>query len=121
MLSCSCPEYVDGSWEYIEPDDFTILQANKRKRCCSCKELINIGATCIEFKRHRYPKNDIEDRIYGYDSEIEIASLFLCEKCGDQYFNLSALGFCVDITENMFELLKEYVEEYLPWKQGNKV
>ena len=116
MLTCSCPEYTDESWEYIEPDDFTTLSTKRRKRCSSCKEFIDIGDTCMEFKRHRYSRNEIEDRIYGEDTEIEIASFFMCEKCGDQYWNLSELGFCVDITSNMFELLKEYTEEYSQWQ-----
>ena len=33
---------------------------------------------------------------------------YQCEACADQYFNLTALGFCVDPCENMFDLLREY-------------
>lgn len=112
MLTCSCPDIEDDMWSYIEPDDFTILSTVKRKRCKSCNKLINIGDTSLRFNRLRYPKNDIEERIYGEGNEIDLAPYYMCEKCGDQYFNLSALGFCIDITEYMFNLLKEYREIY---------
>lgn len=111
-LSCSCGEWDGEGWFYIPPDDFTIFQKPKRKRCCSCQELINKGALSLEFKRYRAPKDDMETRIFGYDAEIKIASWFMCEKCGEQYLNLEALGFCINIEENMFDLLKEYQENY---------
>ncbi len=142
-LSCSCPDYDGDGWEYYPPDDFTTLQtkrrkrAKRRKRCKSCKELIDINATCLKFDRQRYPNSEIEDRIYGeggevdiaswymcencgdqymnlselgfcVDGEIDIASWYMCENCGDPYMNLSELGFCVDIESNMLDLLKEY-------------
>lgn len=66
----------------------------------------------MKFVRWRYPKNEIEDRIYGDGAEIPMSPYWMCEACGDQYFNLTALGFCVVPDDNMFELLKEYVEEY---------
>lgn len=111
-LSCSTGDDGDFSWYYTPPEDFTPFDRPKRKRCSSCKELISIGALTLKFSCHRPPKNEIEDRIYGEDGEIPIADKFLCEGCGDQYFNLSELGFCIDPTENMIELLKEYVENY---------
>jgi hypothetical protein len=110
-LSCGYGD-EDSSWFFIPPDDFTTFEGPKRKRCCSCKELIDIGALSLKFACHRPPKNEIEDRIYGEDGEIPLADKFLCEPCGDQFMNLEALGFCIDITENMIDLLKEYVENY---------
>ncbi len=112
-MSLSCG-YNDGdfSWFYTPPNDFTPFEGPKRKRCSSCKELIDIGALSLKFSCYRPPKDEIEDRIHGEDGEIPIADKHLCEKCGDQYFNLSELGFCIDITNNIMDLLKEYVEEY---------
>lgn len=111
-LSCSFSEWNGEGWAYIEPDDFTTLKTTKRKRCCSCKTLIEKNSICLEFKRIRYPKGEIENKIFSDEKEIELASFYMCEECGDQYFNLSALGFHINIKDNMFELLKEYVEEF---------
>lgn len=108
-LSCSCSEW-DGGWYYVissEPD-FQKLNTTRRKRCCSCKELIDIGAESLEFPRYRCPVTDVEEKILG--DEINIASWFMCEKCGEQYLNLEALGYCININENMFDLLEEYKE-----------
>ena len=114
MLSCSCPDWeFDDEWEgwlYYGPSDFSVFDKKRRKRCCSCKELIDIDSLCLEFGRTRYPRTEIEDRIYGEGNEIEIASYFMCDKCGEQYLNLEALGYCIDITDNMFDLLEEYQE-----------
>ncbi len=111
-LSCNFSDDGDCAWYFTPPNDISILASNKRKRCTSCKELISIGDASYKFERFRYAQNEIEDRIYGDGTEIPLASWYMCEKCGDQYMNLEALGFCVDITENMFKLLEEYVEEY---------
>jgi len=53
MLSCSCGE-GDGWW-YLPPDDFETLEAKRRKRCCSCKTLIDLSSVCVEFDRYRDP------------------------------------------------------------------
>jgi hypothetical protein len=111
-LSCSCPD-GDFDYYYEQPEDFTVLPTSKRKRCCSCKTLIDKNATVLQFNRFRYPKPDsIEERIEGEGCEIYIAPFWMCESCGDQYMNLTALKFCVDPTENMVELVKEYAEVY---------
>lgn len=108
MLFC---EYDDefADWFYMSPADFSILDTSRRKRCCSCKTLIEKNAVVLKFKRFRYFRTEIEEKIYG-DSEIGIAAWYMCEPCGDQYMNLSSLGFCIDLEENMFDLLKEYQE-----------
>ena len=111
-LSCTCGEWDGEGWFYIPPDDFTPFQKLRRKRCVSCKEPISCGDTSLKFERFRAPVGDIETRIMGEDAEIRIASWFLCEKCGDQYFNLAELGFCINLPANIFELLKEYQETY---------
>lgn len=128
-LSCSCPDWDDSNWYYTvkskllnnEPiyndgkviwdEEFFFPLATKRSRICkSCKKKIAVGDLCIEFERKRNAANDIEERIYG--GEVEMASWFHCEECGEQYLNLEALGYCVDINENMHNLLKEYREEH---------
>lgn len=97
MLSCSCSDWDGDGWWYYPPNDFTKFKAKRRKRCCSCKELIDIGADCLEFCRTR-------------GDEIGMAPLHMCEKCGEIYFNLESAGYCLDIIENMNDYLKEYHE-----------
>lgn len=112
-LSCS---HNDGecAWYFNEPQDFTTLQTHRRKRCGSCGNLIEKGAACLAFFCWRDPITDIEERICG--DEVPVARKYLCEKCGDQYMNLTALGFCVAPNEDMFELLEEYADTYGPRK-----
>lgn len=92
-LSCSC--YHDGSyeWYYWAPEDFTTLKTARRKRCLSCGELINVGATCVAINRFRDPSNEIEERIHGM--EVPLADKHMCEKCGEIFLNLIHHGYCV--------------------------
>jgi len=111
-LSCSCGEW-DGEgvgWNF--PDDFVQFmgtKTHKRKRCCSCKAMIQLGSPCLEFERFRPPLSDIEEKIYGEES-VPLASWFMCEPCGEIFLNLDALKYCVDLNESMPELLSEYHE-----------
>ena len=108
-LSCSCSDWDGEGWYYIQAtEDFTKLSTSRGKRCCSCKELVSIGSDCLKFKRYRGPTSDIEERICG--DEVQIAPWFMCEKCGEQYMNLEALGYCIYIGDNMLDLLGEYRE-----------
>lgn len=110
-LTCSCQEWDGDGWAYYHPHDFKPFDKKRRKRCCSCNDLIEIGSQALEFYRVRYAQDDVEFRIYGDDQEIYIASYWMCEKCGEHYLNLNELGFCIDIDQdNMLELLKEYQE-----------
>ncbi len=112
-LFCGEPDLEDCEWMYIKPNNYITYQAKKRKRCKSCGKLIDPAALCLKFDRFRYPKDEIECRIHGgEDTEINIAPYYMCEACGDQFFNLSALGFCIDITKNMFDLLKDYQHDF---------
>lgn len=111
-LTCECPDYGGEGWMYFPPDDFSILQTKRRRRCKSCKELIDKGALCLEFGRMKYPETDFEISFYGDDTEIDLPAYYMCESCGEQYLNLSELGFCVDILSNMFELLEQYKHDY---------
>ncbi len=107
MLSCSCDWTGDGWW-YIPPDDFSPLKTSRRGRCCSCNKLIDIGSPVVAFERYRPPQSDIEVRIWG--DEVQLAYRYLCEWCGEMYFNLEALGYCHQLGDSMKETMKEYHE-----------
>ena len=132
-LSCSCdwhPDYYPGDWLYyfcqIESYKFRPLETNRRVRCCSCQDLINIGALCIRHRRHRYPYDEIESRIKcGCDLDdvfcdpptISIANHHQCERCGEIWLNLQSLGFeCLSPNENMADALAEY-HDLAGWKR----
>jgi len=109
-LSCEC--YEDHEYYFNTPKDYTTLRTKKRKRCDSCKELINLNSICVEFECWRTTRSDIEERIYG--DEYYLAPIYLCEECGDIYFSLSELGFCVVFGDHtMKDLLDEYHADYL--------
>jgi|SRR6056297_598791 len=123
-LSCSC-EFDDwegdpGQWLYwpILVIDFESFSEFRRKRCCSCHELIEFGAPCLKHPRSRYPYNDIESKIkVGVQLEdaladepwIRIGSHFQCERCGEIWLNLRAIGYeCLSPGENMQDALQKY-------------
>jgi len=108
MLSCSCTEYElePGCWCWFGTDNFVKFEAKRRKRCCSCNELVNVGSDCLEFARIRCPASDIEARISG--EEIPMAPLIMCDKCGEHYLNLSEIGYCLEPFRNMEHYLLEY-------------
>ncbi|HCY85359.1 MAG TPA: hypothetical protein DHV36_09525 [Desulfobacteraceae bacterium] len=110
-LSCSCDQEWDGEGvAAYSPTDFTKLETKRRRRCCSCNQLIDVGASCLEFRRVRLAQDEIEERIYGDDNEISLASKYMCEDCGEIFLNLEDLGYCVDYTECMSAALAEYWE-----------
>ena len=125
-LSCSCDyddwDFEPGQWTYWFEDssDFIPLDTLKRKRCCSCNELIDIGSLCIKYPRKRYPHTEAESRIrtgmWLEDSMndepcIQMADHYHCERCGEIFLNLTDLGFnCLSPNENMEQSLKEYHE-----------
>ena len=78
MLSCEW-RLGDSPWYYHPPKDFSIFNRTPRKRCCSYKELINLGKYCLEFNRYRSSLSGIEEKIKG--DEVRLASWFMCEKC----------------------------------------
>lgn len=107
-LSCTCAEWEGDGWAWRCDNDFTVLEGKRRKRCCSCKDMISIGAQCVELKRIRYPRTEVEERILGECAETQMASWYLCENCGEIYLNLDALGYCYNIGDDLREDLKEY-------------
>ena len=118
-LSCSCSEWEGepGTWGFDEPDDFTKLQSKRRKRCSSCKQFIDIGSDCLEFRRVRAPETEEEG--FKYDTEVPIRPLYMCSVCGEIYLNLTAAGYCLSIDDEMSECLAEYHEAtgFVPEKE----
>jgi hypothetical protein len=109
-LSCTCEHWYGdpGTWAFYQPDDFTVLTTKRRRRCCSCKTLIDIGSYCLQFDRVRAPYTEIEQEISG--EEISISPWYMCEDCGEIYLNLSAINYCPSLNDNMHDLLTEYHE-----------
>lgn len=105
MLYCN---YEDDDLDnyFFHNDKFSKLETTKRKRCCSCNSLINIGDTIISFKRARKAITDIEEKIYG--DEVSLANHYMCEKCSEIYLNLTDIGYNIHIDQNMNECLNEY-------------
>ena len=107
MLSCSCVyDDIDYSWYYYPPSGFSVFARKRRKRCCSCCQPVEVGAVCVSFARNRWPRSDIEEKIYG--DEVSLAPFFMCENCGEIYFNLSEIGYCIPLGDDMRNLLSEY-------------
>lgn len=105
MLSCSCDFDNDG-WYYYPPNNFSLFSHKHRKCCCSCNKLIDIGAQCVEFDRYRSAITEVEESICG--DEINLASWFMCEWCGEMFFNLESLGYCLILGDSMKENLEDY-------------
>jgi hypothetical protein len=118
MLSCDCGDlYAEpGDWFYDgnSSRDYSTLTTSRRKRCCSCKELIDLGAIVGRFTRSKIPGHDIEVLIWGEEGEIPMATDYMCETCYDLCLSLEELGFCVFPRDNQRELVKEYARDYGP-------
>ena len=118
-LSCECDFDKDDSdsWYYF-PKDFSKLKTTRRKRCLSCKKLIDINSTVVSFDILRHPNSEIEERCKG--EEIEMASKYMCERCGEIYLTLLELGYCIDIFEySMENYLKDY-QKMTGFKSGSR-
>lgn len=107
-LSCYCGDASDGAWWYYGPSDYTRLTTKRGRRCCSCRDLIPVGTLAVEFTRERAANGYIEERIHG--DEVSIPSWWMCERCGDLYFSLDELGFCITLSDDMRALVREYGE-----------
>lgn len=134
-LSCSCDwdhDYDPGDWLYdhdpTDKYDFEPLQTRRRVRCCSCKELIDIGALCLRHRRHRYPYDEIESQIkIGWCLEtvmcdeptIRMSDHYQCERCGEIWLNLQALGYeCLSPGEDMADALADY-HDLTGWEKAS--
>lgn len=105
MLSCSC-DFDDGGWYYYPPSNFSTFNLQRRKRCCSCGVLIDVGSQCVKFTRCRPPISDIDESING--SEVPLAPWYMCEWCGEMFFNLHSLGYCIVLGDDIKEKLEDY-------------
>lgn len=113
-LTCSCYEYDGDGWYWTNPTEGTYMP-KRGKKCCSCGDMVRTGDTCVSFERYRAALSDIEDSIYG--EEVPLADWVMCEKCGDLFWALDELGFCVYIgADSMRELTRQYAETYGPGK-----
>jgi DNA-directed RNA polymerase subunit RPC12/RpoP len=107
-LSCFC----DGdSFDYYAAPSKNFKISTKKYVCHSCKKIIEPGEFILDFETWEIDESGSE--IYGDD-------LVFCEKCGEYYWNLEDLGFCVNLEENMQELVAAYKEEYLKISQNKK-
>ena len=107
-LSCYCSEWDGDGWFYIPADDYAPLATKRWRKCCSCKALIRPGELALKFKRFRSPESDIEERIHG--DEVPMTKWYACEECSDMYFNLTELGFCINLPDNFRKLVREYAD-----------
>ena len=113
-LTCGCdvdwyPE--PGDWYWISTaKDYAPLPFKRKRKCCSCGKPIDVGALAVEHPRARVPEHDVAINIYGDDGEIPIASDWMCEKCGDLFFSLEAIGYWVNPREVMYDLLNEHTD-----------
>lgn len=107
-LACSCGDFDDHEWHYQGPEDYEDMPSGRaRKRCFSCRTLIDPGAVTTRFLRYRGAKTIIEEEIYGMD--VPLADWWACEECSDLYFSLKELGFCITIgDESMKDMVREY-------------
>lgn len=106
MLSCSC---YDEYEYYVEEfkDGFQPLDTKRRKRCYSCKKVLEIGEVVLPFRSYRRARSYYEE--CRFDDEVPLANKYLCEHCGEIWLNLNATGLCV-IFGDMNDALKEYWE-----------
>lgn len=112
-LTCACDGDVEpGMTVAYGPDDYEPLSANRRQRCMSCNELIDLGAIAAKVPRVRIPESAIECRIYGEDGEIPVAAKWMCERCADIYFSLEELGYCPNPYDDMRELTRDYAADH---------
>lgn len=115
-LSCECGDHFEEcfDWYYEVDDDYSVLGTKRSRKCVSCGERIAIGKTVVRFNCWHPPRNDIEERIHG--DQVHTAARFMCEECGDLYYSIIELGFCIKLgaDDNMKNLVKEYATIYGP-------
>ena len=76
-LTCEC--FDDYEWFYNLPDEYSILETKRRRRCQSCRQLISINTLCLEFECYT---------IDEFGDEKYTANKYLCETCGDIFLSL---------------------------------
>ena len=116
MLSCSCSDDAPEYW-YEFSDYETMPELPRRKRCMSCKELLEPGDCVVQAYRRRVPRDNIEIAIHGEEGEVVLPSWHYCEACADIILTLvssveeGGLGYCtIDLTRSVGELLVAHRE-----------
>ena len=100
-LTCSCSG--DYDWFYESPEFYSIFDYKRRKRCCSCGDLIDIGSYAGRFESYEF--DEAGDEKY-------LAPNWMCETCTDIFFTLEDLGYCIVLkSDNMKDLLAEYHDQ----------
>lgn len=105
-LSCGCDFEYDGDGWFWKGEFETKLPVGRRKRCCSCNELINITDTVMAFPRFRNAHSDIEERIHG--EFVPLAKKYMCESCSGLFQALTELGYCIGLGDDMRDLVGEH-------------
>lgn len=101
-------DWHDSERFFYPPDNYSILATKRRRRCCSCNYLIDVGSEVLKFERGRFIRSDIEENIYGHLELVPLASWYMCKECGDLYYYLDGLGFCFYLPESMKSLVQKY-------------
>ena len=101
-LSCECD--YDGEYYWEDPIEIKRFTTD---RPCSCGKMESLkGKPGWKWEAWRFTE-DGQMKFYHAASDYHLR---LCEKCGDFYQSLEALGFCKIDVEYMFEDWKEYLE-----------
>lgn len=111
-LSCSCDfELEPGIKRWIADEDFSKMPLlSRRKKCCSCNNLLEPGSEVVKITRNKVPETDVEIKIYGEDGEIPLATWYLCEKCGEIYLTLTEIGYKCIYPPDTLDAREEYWE-----------
>jgi len=107
---------VDLPGPFYNDDDVDYSVAptlRRRKKCASCKSVINPGDTITSHPLYTFPRTDVEARIMGggyedWEAEIPLAPVEICEECSDLYFSFVEKGFAVFPHENQHDNLIHY-------------
>ncbi len=109
-LSCDCDYYDDdqAKWYYTGHSKVkTIPVFKRRKRCASCKQLINPDEDVFEFRRYRNVRSLVEEWIHG--DMVPLASWWTCEICSGLITAVEDLGMCFSLGD---ESIKDQIAEY---------
>ena len=122
-LSCNCDFEAEGGdicWWW--PSDYSTLKTKRARKCCSCGDRIEVGDIVAFYDRYKVSDCEIEYSIYGegLDEGPPRAAWYHCEKCADILFSLKALGFCMNINDDMRGVLRDYQETYKPQKMVHR-
>ena len=112
-LSCYCGDEYD--WYFFPDDDYSRLATRRGRKCESCGERISVDDLVLRCVCRGVPNDDVSERIHGHPegstSGVPLADRFMCERCADLYLSLAELGYCVNLGEDMRELVREYAEQ----------